>query len=190
MGVLKNPPHFIKEQDWDNALGIVDSVFPTEFWAICLSIDWFDPEYSEDGSVEVGALYETEVGGCWSATPTFSSRCLALKALQSITPDEFDEWCTNHAEGGRAFDGGTAEVTWFPKGATVAEGIACKEFFFDERLGGLNDHGIEFSDVEGDRIPTVFNGGINRLRARRTPDGIKLYDGVPTTLPPEGVPLN
>lgn len=190
MGVLKNPPHFIKEQDWDYALDDTGSGFPMEFWAISLSVDWYEPEYADDDSVGVGALYETEVGGCWEVTPTFSSRYLALKALQSITPDEFVEWCTNREDGSRSFDGGIAEVTWFPKGATVAEGIAGKEFFFDKKLGDLNDHGVEFSDAEGDVAPNVFNGGIDRLRMKRAKAGFQLHDSIPVTLPGEGVPLS
>lgn len=189
VGVLNNPPHFIEERDWDYALGDSGPGFPIEFWSINLSVYWYEPEYADDGSIEVGALYETEIGGRWDATPTFSSRFLALKALQSITPDEFAGWCTNCEEGDCVFDGGFAEVTWFPKGATLAEGIAAKEFFFDKKLGGLNDHGVELSDVEGDVAPTVFNGGIDRLRVRHTEDGFKLYDSIPITLPGVGIPL-
>lgn len=188
MGVLKNPPHFIREEDWDHALDY-QSGFPVEFWCINLSVDWYDPETLEDGSVELGACYETEVGGTWELTPTFSSRFLALKALQSITPDEFDEWCTNHAEGALSYDGGDAEVTWFPKGSTFAETLASKQFFFDRLLGSMNDSGMKVYEVEGDSLSRVYNAGRNKLKVKRTDTDIKLVNALPVSLPETGIPL-
>lgn len=71
--------------------------------------------------------------------PDVLSRIMALHALQDLTPGEFMDWALNIKEGCGSSSCARAGLIWFPKGESKPVDIACKQLFFDPKLGWMNE---------------------------------------------------